>query len=444
MSQHTSPSTLIRGARVIDPWADIDAVTDVLVSPAGVVFEPARLPRGARVLDGSGLWALPGLIDLQVHFREPGLTHKEDIRTGARAAVAGGVSTVVVMPNTRPVLDDPALVRMQHEVAEAHGLARVLVAAAATRGSLGQEVSDYAALKGAGAVAVTDDGLPVLDDAVMAEALARCREHDLLFMQHAEDTRITHHVPMTACAVSHAAGVQGQPPEAEAVIVERDVKLAEAIGARYHVLHLSTARSLEAVRAAKGRGAQVSCEVSPHHLLLTHDDVVRSGIELPSSPEDLDPNRKMNPPLRSEEDRRALVAGLADGTVDAVATDHAPHAAHEKGQGFVAAPFGVTGLETMFSALLQFVNDGTIDVRRAVELVTSGPARVLRRQGHVGTLSGPHAPPDLCLVDPARTWEVDSGNVLSRSKNSCFLGRRFEGRVVGTFVRGRLVYQLIP
>jgi dihydroorotase len=435
--------TLIRGARVIDPWAAIDATVDVLVTPAGVSLDPASVPADARVLEAAGLWALPGLVDLQVHFREPGQTHKEDLGTGSRAALAGGVTTVVVMPNTRPVLDDPALVRAQHDISEARGLARVLVAAAATRGSEGRAISDYGALKSAGAVAVTDDGLPVLDDRVMADALRSCRRHDLLFMQHAEDTRITHHVPMTDCDVSRAAGVEGQPPEAESVIVERDVRLAEEIGARYHVLHLSTARSLEAVRGAKARGARVSCEVSPHHLLLTHDDVVKPGVSSPRSAADLDPNKKMNPPLRSEADRRALIAGLADGTVDAVATDHAPHASQEKGQGFVQAPFGVTGLETMLSALLTFVEDGTIDARRAVELVTSGPARVLAREGRLGTLVGPRAPADLCLVDPTREWAVDPGSVLSRSKNSCFLGRRFTGRVIATFLRGVRAYELV-
>ena len=270
------------------------------------------------------------------------------------------------------------------------------------------------------------------------------RANDLLFMQHAEDTRITRHVPMTLSAISQAAGVEGQPADAEGVIVERDIALALQANARYHVLHLSTARSLQAVREAKAKGGRISCEASPHHLLLTHDDVVfphhPGG---PHSAEDLDPNRKMNPPLRSERDRRALVGGLVDGTVDAVATDHAPHAADEKGQGFVKAPFGVTGLETMLAALLTFVHDGTIDVRRAVELVTSGPARVLHRQGQLGTLVGARAPADLCLVDPARAWEVGAGSVLSRSKNSCFLGRRFHGRVVMTFLRGRRAFELV-
>jgi dihydroorotase len=442
-------TTLIRGARVIDPAAALDTITDVLVRAAAshddngsITLDPDGAPPNARVVDGRGLWLLPGLVDLQVHFREPGQLHKEEIATGARAAVAGGVTTVVVMPNTRPVLDDPALVRLQGERARAAGLAHVLVAAAATQGSLGKAISDYAALKRAGAVAVTDDGLPVLDDDVMRAALASCVHNDLLFMQHAEDTRITHHVPMTTCAVSERAGIDGQPADAEGVIVERDVALARELGARYHVLHLSTERSLRAVRAAKKAGAHVSCEASPHHLLLTHDDVPLAGHTVHGA-SDLDVNKKMNPPLRSEADRRALVAGLVDGTVDAVATDHAPHSADEKGQGFVKAPFGVTGLETMLAALLQFVHDDTIDVRRAVELVTSGPARVLHRRDTLGTMVGQRAPADLCLVDPKRAWRVDEGNVLSRSKNSCFLGRTFTGRVVATFVRGRRVFEVI-
>lgn len=445
--------TLLRGPRVIDPAAGLDTTADVLLLPptidgngrvlndGAIVLDPARVPAGVNVVEGRGLWALPGLVDLQVHFREPGQTHKEDLGTGSRAALAGGVTTVVVMPNTRPVLDDPVLVRAQGAIAASRGLARVLVAAAATRGSLGQIISDYRALKEAGAVAVTDDGLPVLDDEVMRTALVSCFANDLLFMQHAEDTRITRHVPMTLSAVSVAAGVEGQPADAEGVIVERDIALALQTGARYHVLHLSTARSLRAVRHAKRQGGHVTCEVSPHHLLLTHDDVPRHAHA--RSPDDLDPNRKMNPPLRSEQDRLALVAGLVDGTVDAVATDHAPHAADEKGQGFIKAPFGVTGLETMLAALLTFVHDGSIDVRRAVELVTAGPARVLHRQGQLGTLVGARAPADLCLVDPSRAWQVGEGSVLSRSKNSCFLGRRFQGRVVMTFLRGRRAFELV-
>lgn len=438
------PLTLIRGARVIDPAAGIDAVIDVLVGPAGVEMEPRFVPSVARRVDGRGSWLLPGLVDLQVHLRDPGLTHKEDQLTGTRAALAGGVTSMVVMPNTRPVLDDPALVAEQSRRADERGLARVLVAAAATRGSAGQELSDYRALKAAGAVAVTDDGLPVLDDGLMERSLIACAANDLLFMQHAEDTRISQHRPMAECEVQRAAGILGQPAEAEWVMVERDVALAEQTGARYHVLHCSTARSLAAVRRGKERGASVTCEVSPHHLTLTCNDVVKDGIDVPEREADLDPNRKMNPPLRSGADRRALVDGLADGTVDAVATDHAPHSASEKAQGFARAPFGTTGLETMLAVLLRFVHDGTIDARRAVELVTAGPARVLRRQGELGTLRGSAAPPDLCLVDPERHWVVTPAALLSRSKNNCFLGAELRGRVVGTWLRGRQAYELIP
>jgi dihydroorotase len=335
---------LLERARVLDPAAALDDTLDVLVEPGRVTLAPGSVPDGAKRVDCRGLWALPGLLDIQVHFREPGFEHKETLTTGARAALAGGVTTVVVMPNTKPALDTPEAVRFQTERGREAGV-NVLVAAAASVGISGERLTDYAALKQAGAVAVTDDGFPLLDDGLMRRSLELCREHDLLFMQHAEDTRMTGHAPMTESDVSRALGVRGQSPDAEGVVVERDIALALETGARYHVLHTSTARSLEAVRRAKAtfgdEPARVSCEASPHHLLLTYD-ACREG----------DPNTKMNPPLRSEEDRRALVAALVDGTVDAVATDHAPHHADEKGKGFADAPFGVTGLETAFAAVL--------------------------------------------------------------------------------------------
>lgn len=430
MPPQDSP-TLVTRVRVIDPAAGIDAHHDVLVSPEGIRFDPEELPEDIVRIDGEGLWALPGLIDIQVHFRQPGFEHKETLESGSRAALAGGVTTCVVMPNTKPALDTPEAVRFQgEESARVHGV-RILVAAAATVGLGGKELTDHGALATAGAPAITDDGLPVLDDALMERSLELCAEHDLLFMQHAEDTRMTNHRPMTEGPTSRALGVEGQPADAEGVMVERDVALAEKTGARYHVLHCSTARSLRAVRAAKARGAKVSCEASPHHLLLT-DEACAQG----------DSNFKMNPPLRSEEDRRALVEALANGTVDAVATDHAPHSSEEKGKGFVDAPFGVIGLETAFAALLSFFHERKIDDRRAVELMTSGPARVLRREGELGTLVGERAPRDLCLVDPRAEWTVDAETLHGLSQNSAFLGRQFRGRVVATFLDGRLRYAL--
>jgi len=424
--------TLIENVRVIDPAADVDRVTDVLVAPGQVVVAPSPgdIPEGARRIDGTGHWAVPGLVDIQVHFRQPGFEYKETIESGSAAAFAGGITTVVVMPNTKPSLDTPERVRFEMDEAKRVRGIDLLVAAAVTHDLDGEHLTDHGALRAAGAVAVTDDGLPVMRDDVMEASLRQCAEHDLLFMQHAEDLSMTGHRPMTEGPTSRALGIEGQPADAEGVMVERDVALARKTGARYHVLHTSTARSLAAVRAAKVDGLPVSCEASPHHLLLT-DEACAGG----------DPNFKMNPPLRDEADRRALVAALADGTVDAVATDHAPHAAEEKARGFVEAPFGVIGLETAFAALLSLVHDGTIDERRAVHLMTAGPARVLRREGRLGTLHGDEAPAHLALVDPSRTWTVTEDLLRGRSKNSCFLGRTFPGRVMATFHDGHLRYQ---
>lgn len=439
--------TLLRGGRVIDAHQRFDDTADVLVSSDGCVIGPSAVPQHARIVDVRDRWVIPGLIDLQVHFREPGQTHKEDLLSGSRAAFAGGITTVVVMPNTTPALDDPALVRGQNEKTAHHGGVRILVAAAATRAIAGKELSNHKALKAAGAIALTDDGMPVFDDDVMAQTLASCARHDLLFMQHAEDLRLTkidgHHAPMNASLTQQLAGVRGQPADAESQMVARDLLLAEETGARYHVLHCSTQASLELVREAKMRGVRVTCEAAPHHLLLSDVDVVKASLiaagRPPSSPDDLDPNKKMNPPLRSLRDRVALAAGLADGTIDAVATDHAPHAAHEKARGFVDGPFGVIGLETAFAALLTFVDGGTITPLRAVELMTSGPARVLGLTGSLGTFAGDSG--DAVVIDPRCEWDVTPGALLSRSKNSAFLGMRFRGRVEHTFARGLCVYQ---
>lgn len=423
----TLPPLLVRGARVLDPAAGIDGLHDVLVTLDALTLDPSRVPEHTRSLDATGLLLLPGLVDLQVHFRQPGFEYKETIETGSAAALAGGITTVVVMPNTRPSLDTPESVRFEWEESRRVRGIDILVAAAATKGLGGKELTDHGALKAAGAVAITDDGLPVMDDEVMAGSLRLCREHDLLFMQHAEDLTLTHHAPMTEGPTSQAIGVRGQPADAEGVMVERDLALVEKIGARYHVLHTSTARSLRAIQRAKAAGLPVTCEASPHHLLLT--DEACAGA---------DPNTKMNPPLRSEVDRRALVEAVADGTVDAIATDHAPHSAEEKAAGFEKAPFGVIGLETAFAAALELVHRGIIDLPRAVELMTSGPARVLKRSGSLGTMFGADAPRNLTLVDPGHVWTVTPETLFGRSKNSAFLGRDFRGKVMATILHGEL------
>ena len=420
--------TFVKGVRLIDPEAGVDAVIDLLVTTDGVEQNPTTVPEHAQRVDGTGLWAVPGLVDIQVHFRQPGFEYKETIESGSAAALAGGICTAVVMPNTQPRLDTPEQVIFEAEEARRVRGIDLLVAAASTKNLDGKELTDHGALKGAGAVAITDDGFPVMDDELMHGSLQQCAEHDLLFMQHAEDIHMTQHAPMTDSPVSVALGVRGQSSDAEGVIVERDIELTRQTGARYHVLHTSTARSMAAIRAAKDEGLRVTCEVSPHHLLLTYDACAEG-----------DPNTKMNPPLRSEYDRKALIAALADGTVDAVATDHAPHTSDEKAKGFEAAPFGVIGLETAFAALLSFVHDGTISDIRAVELMTSNPARLLGLQGRLGTLSD-DAPVHLTLVDPNREWTVTEDAMAGKSTNSAFLGHVFKGKIVATVLHGELRY----
>ncbi len=418
---------LINDVRLIDPAAEIDAHAHLLISPHGIELNPESIPEDARVIDGRGLWAIPGLLDIQVHFRQPGFEYKETIESGSRAALAGGITGVVVMPNTSPSLDTPESVVFESEESRRVKGIDIYVAAAATIGLGGAELTDHGALKSAGAIAITDDGLPVMDDALMEASLQACKEHDLLFMQHAEDLNMTGHAPMTEGPVSQALGVRGQPADAEGAMVERDIALAEKIGARYHVLHTSTKRSLDAIRKAKAKGLPVSCEASPHHLLLNYEACANG-----------DPNTKMNPPLRSEADRLALVAALKDGTVDALATDHAPHSAEEKAKGFRDAPFGVIGLETAFAALLRFVHDGTITETRAVELMTSSPAAVMGKEGVLGTLFSSQARNHLCLIDAAHQWTVTTDDFHGLSKNSAFIGHQFKGKVAATFLNGEL------
>lgn len=424
-SAEAAEAYLISNVRVIDPAADVDRVCDVLLTRNGITLEPEEIPSEAVKIDGTGKWATPGLIDLQVHFREPGFEYKETIETGSRAAFAGGITTVVVMPNTKPALDNGEAVRWQTRRAREVDGIRLLVAAGATRAIAGDVLSDYAELKEAGAVAVTDDGYPVSSADIMRKSLESCVENDLLFMQHAEDMELSKEGSMTLSPVSERLGVSGQPADAEGAMVERDVKLAMETGARYHVLHMSTKRSLEAIRKAKAAGAHVSCETSPHHMWLTYDRVGKG-----------DTFAKMNPPLRGDEDRRALLDGLADGTIDAVATDHAPHALEEKERAFEQAPNGIIGLETAFAAVLKLHDEGVIDENRAVELMTAGPARVLRRP-ELGTFAGA-ARPDLTLIDPEKEWIFDKDRCFGKQHNSPFLGQSFKGQVVATFKDGAL------
>ena len=437
----------LANGRVVDPAARLDAIRTVVLEDGKILQVRAAAPgadeRAAhQVVDCAGRWVLPGLVDIHVHLREPGEEGKETVESGCRAAVAGGVTTVVAMPNTRPVCDSAAIVRLVQSRAREAGLCRVLIAGAITRGSLGEALADHAELKDAGCVALTDDGRPVMNAGVMRRALEYARDVGLPVFVHAEDLNLSHGFAMNEGPVATRLGLPGYPNEAEVVMVERDLLLAEMTGARLHVCHVSAAGSVRAIRAAKARGVPVTAEAAPHHFTLTDEAV--AGIPAtgyPNAPPGLayDTFAKMNPPLRAEADRQAVVGALADGTLDAVATDHAPHGPLDKQVEFGCAANGVVGLETSLPLVLSLVRTGELSLLSAVERMTSGPARVLGLP--LGTLA-PGAPADVIVVDPERSWTVEPRGLHSKSKNSPFLGWTLRGQVERTYVEGRLVHAL--
>ena len=427
-----SRSILIRGGHLIDPATKIDAPMDVLLENGRVaeIAPPNQIKRGAdEKFDARGLIVAPGFIDLHVHLREPGQSYKETIATGTAAAAAGGFTSVCCMPNTSPVVDTPEWVRWLQQP-ERGAVINVFPIAAATQSSKGAVLTDFRGLHQAGAVAVTDDGKPILDDDIMRETLRVASELSLPVIQHAEDTRMTENCVMNEGATSFRLGLRGMKTAAEASVVERDIHLAQQFsGARLHVAHLSAADALKAVRKGKRGKARVTCEVTPHHFTLLDSDVG-----------DYDTNCKMNPPLRSSADREAILAGLADGTVDAIATDHAPHAPHEKIMEFERASFGITGLETALGlAITKLHREHKIPLVRIVELFTAGPARVVDLPGR-GTLSlGSHA--DVTIFDPKKRWKFEAAKSLSLSRNSPFDGWQLTGKAVATIVAGRIVHR---
>lgn len=420
---------VLAGGWVLDPgrWngeADVwikNGVIDAVVSP------DVCPPGGARCVDVTGLLVLPGLVDLHVHLREPGFEYKETIATGGAAAVAGGFTGICCMPNTKPVNDMPAVTTLIRAKAAAAGMARVYPIGAITRGSLGKEITDLAALKLAGCVAVSDDGKPVMDDEVMRRAMERAAAVDLPVIDHCEDLTLSGCGCMNEGPVARALGWPAIPSRAETRMVERDIRLARETGARLHVAHVSSADTVGAIRRAKAQGWPVTAEACPHHFMLTDEAVRRSG-----------PNAKMNPPLRGERDRAAVVEGLADGTIDAIATDHAPHAEYEKQWGMDRAPFGIVGLETALALTLQLVERGALSLDRAVQCLTSKPAGLLGLPG--GTLA-PGTPADVVAVDRAYEWVVDPEQFHSKGRNTPFAGWRLRGQVVMTMVGGQVVFR---
>jgi dihydroorotase len=403
---------------------------DILLKDGRVseVAPPNKIKGADEKFDARGLVVAPGFIDLHVHLREPGQGYKETIATGSAAAAVGGFTSVCIMPNTAPVVDSPEWV---HWLLQPERGAQVSVfpIAAATRASKGAVLTDFRALQRAGAIAVTDDGKPILDDDIMREALNRGAELNLPIVQHAEDTRQTEHCSMHGGAKSFRLGLRGMTAAAEASIVERDVHLAMQIAnSRYHVAHLSTADSLKGVRRGKRAKARVTCEVTPHHFSLTDEDVG-----------DYETNYKMNPPLRSASDLEAILVALADGTVDAIATDHAPHAAHDKEMEFERAAFGITGLETALAlAITKLHREKRMPLARIVELFTAGPARCFDLRGRGSLGRGYFA--DVTIFDPQKKWTFESAQSLSKSKNTPFDGWKLTGKVVATIVSGKVVY----
>jgi dihydroorotase len=427
-----SHSILIHGGRVIDPLARMDGLMDVLLRDGQVaeVGPPNKIRAAAEEkIDARGLIVAPGFIDLHVHLREPGQGYKETIASGTAAAAAGGFTSVCCMPNTTPVLDSPEWVTWVRQP-QRGAVVNVFPVAAATQASKGAVLTDFRALQRAGAVAVSDDGKPILSETTMRDALRTSAEINFPVIQHAEDTRVTLNCSMNEGPSSFRLGLRGSSPAAEASIVDRDVQLAQQFnGARLHVAHLSTAESLTAIRRGKRNRARVTCEVTPHHFTLTDRDV-----------REYDANFKMNPPLRSPEDREALLAALADGTVDAIASDHAPHAQHEKIIEFERAAFGITGLETAVPLAISILHlERKIPLARIVELVTSGPARVLDLRGRGTLLRGSHA--DVTIFDPKKRWTFEAAKSRSKSHNTPFEGRQMTGKVVATIVGGRIVFR---
>jgi dihydroorotase len=424
---------LITGGRVLDPLSGTDREADVAIADGRVVDIGPRLARSpaARVLDASGCLVTPGLIDPHVHFREPGHEYKETIESGSRCAVAGGFTSVCCMPNTHPPIDSPEVIRFVFDRA-ASAACRVYPVAAATKGRRGTELGEILLCARAGAVAFSDDGDAVPTAGLMAKVLGAVAATGKVFMQHCQDATMTQGASMHAGGVSTRLGLGGWPRAAEEVIVERDLRLNRGVRCRYHVQHLSSAGSVEIVRRAKAEGQPVTAEASPHHLLLTDEAVDRGG-----SP---DPLAKVNPPIREQSDIEAIRAGVADGTITILATDHAPHAPHEKSLPFEEAPMGMIGLESALALYIKaLVEPGAIGWMRLIEMMTVEPAR-LCGLSDLGSLRV-GGPADITVIDPAREWTIRTHETASLSRNTPFDGWRVRGRAVATIVAGEVRFE---
>ena len=420
---------LYKNARIIDPKSGYDKLGNLLTIGNKIAdFGDKIEAPDAEIIDCKGNVLAPGLIDIQVHFRDPGQSHKEDLTTGSKSAVAGGITTVVCQPNTSPTLDSVLTFDYLRLKSRETAYCNVKAYGCITKGMKGEELADMNSLKEAGAVGFTDDGLPVMNANVMRRAFEYSRNLDVVIAQHAEDLNLTNKGCIAEGKVSLELGVRGIPNISESVIVERDLAILEAVGGRYHLLHVSTREALDAIKRAKEKGLKATVEVSPHHFMLNETQVLKSGT-----------NAKMNPPLRSEQDRLALIEGLKSGLIDAIATDHAPHDLASKEKTLEEASFGIVGVETMLPLSLSLYHQGILSLKDLLAKMTCNAAKIINFDGGV-IEKGARA--DLVLIDLESEWEIDSQKFHSKSKNSPFDGFKVKGRAVRTVVAGVTVFEI--
>lgn len=419
-------SLVIKNARILDPEGKCSGDADILIDDGKIAQIGSGL-RGDETIDAKGLTVCPGLVDIHVHFREPGQESKEDIASGSRAAARGGFTTVVTMANTQPRIDNAGMVEFVTRRARETACIHIQPAACATKGMLGEELTEMAELKDLGVVAVTDDGQDVASSAMMRRVLEYAGMVDLPYMAHCEDEELAKGGAMNEGFTATRLGIPGIPRAAEEVRIDRNIRLAELAGAHIHIQHVTTAGGIEIVRQAKQRGAKATCEVCPHHFSLTDEAV-----------EKFDSNAKMNPPLREQHDIEGIIEGIKDGTVDCISTDHAPHTPTEKAVEFEFAPFGILGLETALAlCITELVEPGHITLERVIELLTVDAARICKLD--CGTLRE-GGPADLTIFDPEEKWTVTDDSFASKSRNSPFIGRELKGRVRHTICCGEIVY----
>ena len=417
--------TILKNGRIIDPLQGRDETGDIWLSAGKIIKVGKKEPAGAKCIDLEGKWIVPGLIDMHVHLREPGEEYKETIETGTRAAAAGGFTAVACMPNTKPVNDNATVTRYILEKAMGCS-ARVYPVGAISKQSLGEGLAEFGELKQAGVIAVTDDGRPVTDSQLMRRAMEYAKSHGLLVMSHSEEIALSRHGCMHEGAVSTRLGLRGIPSAAESIMVYREIALAELTGARVHISHVSCAASLDVIRMAKKRGISVTAETAPHYFTLT-DEAVNGFNTL----------AKMNPPLRSEADRQAVRGALVDGTIDTIATDHAPHSVLEKEVEFGFAANGITGLESALPLTMALVHEKVISAARLVQLMSCLPAQIL---GVPGGRLAVGDPADVTVIDPEKAFLFSSENSFSKSKNTPFDGLEMRGKAVLTFLAGKITY----